>query len=176
MANLLNHAFVVGATYHDRVGAYRVVSIEDDRLAYEYSDGIRREGSAERKWCIHRSMVSDQRASHAALPSQRPRSNDDKGFFTHAEAFPIIAKAIETCSASHNKYMTHDKIVEAVMKDPQGQVILDRRPDKTKSWSAGVLVAWFSKVFTDGTSEWDGRFERKKMGSAWAYRVRRTKN
>jgi hypothetical protein len=36
------------------------------------------------------------------------------------------------------------------------------------------MVAWFSKIFTDGTSEWDARFERKKIGLAWAYRVRKS--
>ena len=36
------------------------------------------------------------------------------------------------------------------------------------------MVAWFSKVFADGTSEWDARLERKKIGLAWAYRVRKS--
>lgn len=176
MPKPLNHSFVVGETYQDRVGTYKVVSIEGDSLVYDYADGIRHESNAEAKWRIHRNMLSEQSNLHSVRLPQRLWSDDKKGFFTHAEAFPIIANAIETYSGSHDQYMTHDEIVEAVMKDPQGQVILDRRPDKTKLWSAGVMVAWFSKVFTDGTSDWDTRFDREKICGVCAYRVRRRKN
>lgn len=154
----------------------RLFPSSGNRLIYEYADGIQHEGNAEAKWRIHRNVLSEKSASLPVSLPQRSRSDDKKGFFTHAEAFPIIANAIETYCRSNNQYMTHDEIVEAVMKDPQGQVILDRRPDKTKLWSAGVMVAWFSKIFTDGTSEWDGRFDREKICGVWAYRVRRKKS
>jgi hypothetical protein len=168
----LNHSFIVGETYQDRVGLYKVVCIEGNRLLYQYADTIQHEADADRKWRIHRNVLLEQGAA-AHIP-QRVQSNDEKGFFTHAEVFPIIANAIETYCRKHANYMTHEEIVEAVMKDPQGQAILERRPDKTKLWSAGVMVAWFSKIFTDGTSEWDARFERKRIGLPWAYRVRKS--
>ena len=172
----MNHSFVVGESYQDRVGTYKVVSIEGNRLIYEYADGIQHEAGADAKWRIHRNMLLERRAPLPTRSSLSSRSDIDRGFFTHAEAFPIIAKAIETYYSLHADFMIHKEIVQAVMKDPQGQVILDRRPDKTRLWSAGVMVAWFSKVFTDGRSDWDSRFERKKIGSAWAYRVRGRKS
>ena len=113
-----------------------------------------------------------EKVSHPAGFPQRSLS-DRKNFFTHAEAFPIIADAIDVYSKSHDDYMKHAEIVEAVIRNPRGRLILERRQDKPKSWSAGVMVAWFSKIFTDGTSAWNNQFERKKIGSAWAYRVMR---
>src|ERR1019366_4034217 len=131
-------SFVVGGTYQDLNGTYKVISIAGNRLVYEYADGIQREGNAEIKWRINHNL-SRQSAPHTARLSQTSRSNDDNEFFTHAEAFPIIASAIEMYNRTHKNLMTHDEMVKAVMNDPQVQVILDRRPDKPKSWLAGVM-------------------------------------
>lgn len=172
MTSLSKHAFVVGETYHDRVGTYKVISIESDRLRYAYADGVEREGDAETKWRIHQNIHSNPSTSLSVGVAQRSGRGGNTDFFTHAEAFPIIANIIERHSGAHDGYMEHAEIVNALMADPQGQAILERRPDKTKTWSAGVIVAGFSKAFTDGTSDRDSRFEREKIGGAWAYRVR----
>lgn len=175
MADLAKHAFAVGETFHDRVGTYKVISIEGNRLRYAYPDGIERVGDAETKWRIHQNILSDSNPSLSVRVAQRYGRGADSDFFTHAEAFPIIANLIERQSRAHGGYIEHAEIVKALMSDPQGQVILERRPDKTKKWSAGVMVAWFSKAFTEGTSDWDSRFMRKKISGSWAYRVRRDK-
>jgi len=175
MADSLKHSFVVGETYQDRVGAYTVISVEGNRLVYEYADRIQREGDVVTKWRIHWNILSEKSGLNPGRPSQPFRSKNVNDFFTHAEAFPIIAHVIEMHSRTHQKLMTHDEMVKAVMNDLQEQVILDRRPDKPKSWSAGVKVAQFSKAITGGKSEWDGRFDRDKISGVWAYRVRRGK-
>jgi len=169
-------SFVVGETYQDRNGPYKVISIEGNRLVYEYANGIQLKGDAETKWRIHCNILSGYSALRSVHLSQRLQSADSGEFFTHAEAFPIIAKAIETYNRTHTDFMNHRELVQAVIKDPQGQVILDRRLDKSKKWLAGCMVAWFSKMFTDGRSDYDNCFERKKIGLAWAYRVCRRKN
>jgi len=169
-------SFVVGETYQDHNGPYKVISIEGNVLVYAYADGIQHKGDAGIKWTIHCNILSGYSALQSAHLSQRLQSANGGEFFTHAEAFPLIAKAIETYSTVHTDFMKHGEIVQAVMKDPQGQVILERRSDKTKLWLAGCMVAWFSKVFTDGRSDYESCFERKKIGSAWAYRVRQRKN
>src|SRR5947208_1224225 len=125
-------SFTVGETYWDRRDAYKVISIEGDRLVYEYSNGLRKEDSAEAKWRIHCNILLEQSASNPVAHPQYRAIDTGEGFFTHAEAFPIIGKAIEAHSKTHGDYMTHDDLVQAIMKDPQGQVILDRRPDKTR--------------------------------------------
>lgn len=176
MANLLNHSFVIGETYLDRAGTYRVISIDGDRLVYEYADGIPHEGSAERKWCIHRSIVSEQSAPHTACPSQRRRSANGEGFFTYEEVSPIFADVIKAYGKRHENFMTHEEIVAAFMEHPEGQPILNRPHDSSNLYWAGVMKAHFSRKYNGGKSEWDDSFEGKKIGSDWAYRVRRKKN
>ena len=168
----MNHSFVVGESYQDRVGTYTVKSVDGNCLLYEYVDGIQHDADPSVKWRIHKNMFLEQGVR--AIISKREPSHHDAGFFTHAEVFPIIANAIDTYSSRHFTYMTHEEIVEALITDGRAQDILERRVDKSQSWSASVMVAWFSKIFTDGTSEWDARFERKKIGLAWAYRVRKS--
>lgn len=63
MATRSNHSFTVGETYQDRLGTYRVISIKEDSLVYEYADGTRKEHSAEAKWRIHQNIVSEQNPS-----------------------------------------------------------------------------------------------------------------
>jgi hypothetical protein len=36
------------------------------------------------------------------------------------------------------------------------------------------MVAFFSKVFTEGRSPWDSEFVRDKIDGKWAYRTRKT--
>ena len=88
----------------------------------------------------------------------------------------IFADVINAYGKRHKSFMTHGKIVAAFMEHPEGQLILNRPHDRSNLYWVGVMVAWFSKVFTDGRSEWDSFLERKKIGSAWAYRVRQGKN
>jgi hypothetical protein len=168
--------FLVGETYRDTNGCYVVTEFDGTTVSYKYTDGKfadgkEREGDAEIKWRIECNFRLGATFSSSAFRS--PSSTGGAGFFTHAEAFPIVANVIEKYSQTHPDFMVHREIVQALVREPQAQAIAERRLDKSANWCAGQMVAWFSKVFTDGRSEYDGRFERTKIGSYWAYRVRR---
>ena len=47
-------------------------------------------------------------------------------------------------SQRHSEFMLHGGVIEALLKNPQAQVIAARRPDKTPKWCMGQMVAWFS--------------------------------
>jgi hypothetical protein len=167
--------FILGETYADRVGDYRVVSLETNRVIVEYADGRRSEGGVEQKALIYRNILLEQKR-------RKPSPSDDalssrsgpEHFFSHDEVFPIIAEVIESEFAESRDYVSHDRIVDALLKHKEAEPIIASCPqDKSKpaSWWAHCMVAWFSKVFTDGRSDWDARFKRNKIGGKWAYKV-----
>jgi hypothetical protein len=177
MSDASDHFFVVGETYEDRAGQYKVLSLEAQRVFFEYADGTQGSGSIEIKERIHQNILSERTNKQVGSPTPKPRLTNSRShkevFFTHAEVFPIIADVIENHSKHSDDYMRHGEIGEALMNHPEGGLILDRLPGhETRSWWANDMVAFFSKVFTEGRSEWDGRFERKKIDGKWAYRVR----
>jgi hypothetical protein len=135
----------------------RLQSVVENRLVCEYANGIRKEQSAEAKWRIHRNILSEQSATPIVYPSQRPRSPSDENFWSHEEVSPIFAGVIKAYGKRHKDFMAHGKIVAAFMEHPEGQMILNRPHDRSNLYWVGVMVAWFSKVFTDGRSEW-GQF------------------
>lgn len=169
------HSFVVGESYQDRRGTYKVTCVEGNRLLYDYGDGIQHAGDAELKWRIHRNiLLFEQGPPSTGGPSQRHRPANDENFWEYGEVAPIFAELIKNYGAQHREFMTHDAIVAAFLEHPQGKLILNRRHDeRSNDYWVGVMVAWFSKVFTDGGSEWEDSIERKKIGPAWAYRVRK---
>lgn len=170
----MNHAFEVGKTYLDHVGTYKVVAIDGSRLVFATADGIEHEGNTEIKWQIYRSILSGESAPHTSPSLQRSPSGNGATFITNDEASPIFADVIKAYGKSYKDFMTHEKIVAAFMEHPEGRLILNRPHNGSKLYWTGVKMAWFSRVFTEGSSPWEGFFERKKIGSAWAYRVRCT--
>ena len=167
--------FVVGETYADRVGDYRVVSLEGNQVIVEYADGRRSAGGVEQKALIYRNILLEQ---NRRQPTGRDKSLSSRSgpehFFTHDEVFPIIAEVIETQFAELRDYVSHDRIVSALLKQKKAAPILAGCPQdnsRTVSWWAHCMVAWFSKVFTEGRSEWSARFKRKKIANKWAYKV-----
>jgi len=167
--------FIVGETYSDRLGDYRVISLEGNRLVFEYTDGRRSEGTIEQKALIYRNILLEKNSPQPVRPNRSSSSGArSEHFFTHDDVFPLIAKVIENQSAGSADYVTHDRIVSGLLKLKEAQAFLEGCPtdkSRTKSWWAHCMVAWFSKVFTDGRSEWDRQFERKRIGKKWAYRL-----
>lgn len=158
----MNHSFVVGETYQDRVGTYKVISIVGDDLVYEYADGIRKEHSVEAKWRIHQNMFSEQNPKY-------PYGE----FWRYEEVAPIFAEVIRTYGEKHRDFMNHDKIVTAFIAHSQGQHILSRpHDDRPNSYWVGVMKAHFSKKYNNGKSEYDDCFEPRKTGEHYDYRVR----
>jgi len=165
-----HHEFVVGSTYQDRLGKYCVISVSDGRMVVEYSDGTRRDSAIADKWRIHSNIVSEVNLPTVVRPARHTKRHDGSGFFTHDEVFPIIAEVIEAFSGRSGEFMDHRTLVEAFMEHREAQLILNRPHNKTDAWWAANMVAWFSKVFTDGNSAWDNTFERIEIDGAWAYR------
>lgn len=165
--------FVVGGTYADRRGEYKVISLEGKRIELEYKDGTRSIGDVEIKARIHQNILLEQNVRH---PAQAPRPSYSRGrekhYFSHADVFPIIAEIIESLSGPSRDYVTHDRIVEAMLQHPKARLVLDNCPeDKTREWWALDMVAFFSKVYTEGRSAWSSQFERTEIDEKYAYRV-----
>jgi hypothetical protein len=165
--------FVVGGTYADRRGEYTVISLEGNRVELEYKDGTRSVGDIGIKVRIHQNILLEQNARH---PVQVPRSSNtrDRGehYFFHADVFPIIAEIIESHSESSTDYVTHDRIVDAMLEHPKARLFLDSCPnDKPREWWALDMVAFFSKVYTEGRSPWQSRFKRTEIDKKYAYKV-----
>jgi hypothetical protein len=173
MTRQSSQPFVVGGTYADRRGEYKVISLEGKRVELEYKDGTRGIGDVEIKARIHQNILLEQNARH---PVQAPRpsySRDrEERYFSHADVFPIIAEIIESLSGPSRDYVTHDRIVEAMQAHPKARLVLDNCPEgKTREWWALDMVAFFSKVYTEGRSPWSSRFERTEIDDKYAYRV-----
>ena len=98
-------------------------------------------------------------------------------YFSHDDAFPIIARLIAEVYQRSKHYVTHDELVSAVIADTLGAKLIlaaqsDSKGDRRDDWWAANMVAWFSKTITDNQSEYESYFDRKKVKRAWAYRPR----
>jgi hypothetical protein len=165
MPNRPNHRFEVGEAYRDQRGTYRVVSVEDNRVVYDYGDGVRREGDAETKWRIHHNLVSEQNPVYP-----------EGEFWRYEEVAPIFAEIIRAYGEKHRDFMTHNKMVAAFIAHREGQAILSRPHDERPNlYWVGVMKAHFSKKYNNGKSEYDDYFEPREIGGDYAYRVRRKK-
>jgi hypothetical protein len=147
-----------------------------NRIVYDYGDGIQREGDAEIKWRIHSNiLLSEQHPSHIASSPQHTRPANNEQFWIYDEVAAIFFGVVAEYAKKKTDFMTHEKMVEAFIEDPEGKRILERPHDgRSNEYWVGVMLAWFSRAYTEGRSEWENRIERKKIGSAWAYRVRKT--
>lgn len=168
--------FVVGEIYADRLGEYKVISLNGNRIVFEYTDGRRSEGDAKQKALIYQNILLEKKRPLQITPRTSLRSyNNSIHAFTHDDVFPIITKIIERLHVESRDYVTHDKIVNALLKQPEAEPFLVGCPtdeSRTTAWWAHNMIAWFSKVFTDGRSDWISRFERNKIDGKWAYKVR----
>lgn len=91
------------------------------------------------------------------------------------DLFPIIAQVIISQHEAKRGYVTHDEIVAALLRDPDGSTAVDRALgqsdlDHSREWLAANMVAWFSQRITVGDSEWSEQFDRKHIDGKWAYR------
>lgn len=148
--------------------------MEENRIFYDYGDGIQREGDAEIKWRIYTNiLLSDQHPAHTASSLQQSRPANNEQFWAYDEVAAIFFEVVAQYAKRQTDFMTHEKMVAAFMEHAEGNRILDRPHDeRSNQYWVGVMLAWFSRAYTEGRSEWENRLERKKIGSAWAYRVR----
>jgi hypothetical protein len=165
--------FVIGENYADRLGRYRVISLEDNRIVFEYTDGRRSEGDAKQKELIYKNILLEKRSPRPIQPrNSLPSYHQSAHGFTQSDTFPIIAEIIEHLFEKSREYVTHDAVVGALLKHPEAEPILSYCPkNESTEWWASNMVAWFSQAFTVGRSDWNNRFERKKIDGKWAYKV-----
>lgn len=109
-------------------------------------------------------------APEPILPSSDPLEPS----FTHSQAFPIIASVICRTPPDVGEYVSHERIVSALLADTRGSVMVVQARVST-SWdndaaAASNMVAWFSQRITQGRSAWANLFERLRIDGAWAYR------
>jgi hypothetical protein len=95
--------------------------------------------------------------------------------FSHDEVFPIVARLISDLYGTKNDFVTHDELVDALLKDAVGIRLIERACEadggaKSKGWWASNMVQWFSQRITEEKSDYRMQFERKSIGGAWAYR------
>src|SRR5882762_10179489 len=124
--------FVVGETYADRRGEYKVISLEGKRVELEYKDGTRSIGDVEIKARIQQNILLEQNARHPIQAPRPPHSRREEHYFNHADVFPIIAEIIESLSGPSRDYVTHDRIVEAMLAHPKARLVDDNCPDNRR--------------------------------------------
>ena len=66
--------FVIGETYADRVGEYKVISVEGNKMVFEYTDGRRCNGQTETKALIYRNILLEEKFSHVIQRKKRLKS------------------------------------------------------------------------------------------------------
>ena len=121
----------------------------------------------------HQHSSFRQRPPHMQLLQQsRPANNDQ--FWAYDEVAAIFFEVVAEYAKRHTDFMTHEKMVAAFMEHAEGKQfstgLMTRGRDHIDSGRAGVV----GRAYTEGRSEWENRLERKKIGSAWAYRVRKS--
>ena len=95
------------------------------------------------------------------------------------DLFPLVAQAIDTACQRTEGFASHEKIVEALLAQPEARQRLEDRAsrdpkNKPVTWFADNIVAFFSQRYTVGRlGAYEGSFERRKEKSGWAYRRRK---
>ena len=104
-----------------------------------------------------------------------PRKTNATTFETK-ETSPLIAELIRRHSQPASDYLTHDQIVDLILTDLKGQHLIEQairlgNPNPPIRL-AGNMLDHFSARITDSTSEYAGRFNRRKIDGKWAYKSR----
>jgi hypothetical protein len=62
--------FVIGETYADRVGEYKVISVEGKKMVFEYTNGRRCKGHTKPKALIYRNILLEEKFPHLIRPKK----------------------------------------------------------------------------------------------------------
>lgn len=167
--------FVVGQVYEDEKGEYRVLSVEGTRMTFEYLQGaIEHSDNIELKASIHNRRIRE-RQHPGPVPYQPSKSRSDLAEYAYEVVTPLVARVIEEHAARSTEFLRHEQLKERLLADPHARSIIEDLPRTGKfttpeAW-AGVIIAGFSKEWTEG--RWP-RFERKKISSGHAWRLKKT--
>jgi hypothetical protein len=93
--------------------------------------------------------------------------------FENDDVYPIIARLIRAISQTAD-WATRDAVAAGLISDEVGarmvQSAVRRCPGRDAEVHAGNMVDWWSKDITEGRSQYEREFERRKIGRKWAYR------
>ena len=162
MAKEFDGVFIVGETYADHIGEYRVISLNGSRVVYEYKDGVRKEGTTEIKVRIYKNL----------LP--RADAGEDTAYPSYREITRFVAEVIRTYNKEHPKtFMPFELMKTALLEHPVAGPRIARiidRSGKDPDGKAGVVIAFFSREWGDGKHD---SFERDDSSNHFCYRVRK---
>jgi predicted HNH restriction endonuclease len=106
--------------------------------------------------------------------------DDKQDKWTQANAFPIIASAIERLYRDPDKFISRREIVQSLLRDTHSHKLIEtaykgKKRDQSVEDYAGNMVDWFSQRWTTGDQKWlwlFKKFERseKKVDDCWAYK------
>ncbi len=94
--------------------------------------------------------------------------------WSQTDVFPLIAQAIRECHSAHQRFVTHDEIVQRLLKSPDATSLIEAargtgENDRSADWLVHNMVAWFSQRITMEESEWSKEFDRERIDGKWAY-------
>ncbi|MGB2624327.1 MAG: hypothetical protein WA857_04055 [Candidatus Acidiferrum sp.] len=168
--------FIVGSTYEDERGKYTVLSVEGARMTFERPDGSKNHtADIPLKARIHKRILSERQNPRPRLASfQQLRTGSRTSEYTYEDVTPLVADAIDRHSTGSRQYVSHVELRSDLLSEPHSRSIIENlRPTpklKTPEAWAGVIIAGFSKQWTEGL--WP-RFERKKISTGHAWRLKR---
>ncbi len=98
--------------------------------------------------------------------------------FSHDDVFPIIAEGIDALAKETNSFVTHESLVQYLLRHPQGSTHIDTACEAgakqlSREWMAGNMVAWFSKRYTEESLPCAARYERTS-DTPYGYRPRKS--
>ena len=96
-----------------------------------------------------------------------------KNSYANDDVFPIIARLITDHTYRTSEFVTHMQLVQSVLSSTDGASLVAAATRENKLDEKGTavsMVAGFSQRYTIGKNAFSHLFERKKMGSTYAYR------
>ena len=96
-----------------------------------------------------------------------------KNSYANDDAFPIVARLITDHTYRTSEFVTHAQLVQAVLDSKDGASLVATASSENKLDERGTavsMVAGFSQRYTIGKNAFSHLFERKKIGSTYAYR------
>jgi hypothetical protein len=165
--------FIVGEMYEDEIGKYKVLSVEGTHMTFERLDGTQNHTeNIPLKASIHKRRVSE-RQHPRPLNYQQSKTGSETTEYTYEIVTPLVAGVIERHAQHSTEFLPHARLKQGLLNDLHARSIIDKLPQtdqlKTPDAWAGVIVAGFSKEWTEG--HWP-RFDRKKIGKGHAWRVK----
>lgn len=171
----MTQPLIPGHWYTDGKRTFQVIAFEEPRVLVHFHG----EPAPVRRYISTMQALAEpvdgppETSPPPAPRARRPQPDRDR-YFRVDETSPLIAELIRRHAPADGSYLTRQEIVQFILADPRGRANVDkaieRGINRTPAAAAGNMVDHFSKDITNRTSEFTGRFDRRKIGGMWAYR------